>query len=165
MRYLFQAQLAQKKRDKDMDLQAWRQSRREDKTLPSGLDVTLKRVSLLDLAMNGEIPNTLSGMVDEMIDQKSVTTVRAADFPKYAEVINLIVKTCLVLPAMADEPDETHLGVREMPMDDRLFIFGWANEGVEQVAPFRAKQGQPVAAVLDESSLRSETIEDAGDRG
>lgn len=154
MKHLFQARLAQKARDKYMDLQAWRQSRKEEKTLPSGLDVVLKRVSLLDLVMNGDIPNTLSGMVDEMIDQNNVTTVKAADFPKYAEVINLIVKTCMISPAVSDEGDDAHLSVRELPMDDRLFIFEWANEGVEQVASFRKETGEPVAAVLDESNLR-----------
>lgn len=146
MKHLFEARLAQKLRAKIMNLRDWRQSRRETRTLPSGLEVTLKRVSLLDLAMNGDIPNTLSGMVDDMIDQDKTVQVKSSDFGQYGEVINLVVKACVVEPAIADEADDLHLSLGEIPMEDRLEIFDWANQGVEQLAPFRAQQEEPVEA-------------------
>lgn len=161
MKYLFQARMAQSRKDKFMDLQAWRASRKTTKTLPSGLEVILKRVSLLDLAMNGDIPNTMAGMVDDMIDQTKTVEVKATDFKEYGDVINLVVKACVLEPAVADESDETHLGLREMPMEDRLEIFDWANEGVEQLHPFRAGEKEPVAAAQPGDGLRGETVEAA----
>ncbi len=165
MKHLFQAQLAQKKRAQYMNLQAWRQSRTTTMTLQSGLEVVLKKASLLDLAMNGEIPNTLAGVVDDLMDSGKTVTVKVEDFGKYGAAIDMVVKACVVEPALADEPDETHIGIREIPAGDRIEIFTWANEGVEQVAPFRAQTGERVATVLDESSVRAETIGNNGNHG
>lgn len=141
MKQLFQARLAQKERDRKMELHAWRASRTTTKTLPSGLEVTLKRVSLLDLAMNGNIPNALAGMVDDVIDAEKIKKVQAADFAQFGQVIDLVVKACVISPMIADVADEEHLAVSELPMEDRLEVFSWANEGVEQIAPFRPQTG------------------------
>jgi hypothetical protein len=51
-----------------MNLAEWRarQQQGEAFTLPSGLDVQLKKVALIDLAQAGQIPTTLRAPVAEM---------------------------------------------------------------------------------------------------
>jgi len=154
MKHLFQARLAQSRKDRYMELKAWRESRTARKTLGSGLEVTLRKVSLLDLAMNGDIPNSLAGMVDEMIDSSKATEVKTADFGQYGQIINLVVKACMAEPQVADEADDTHIALEELPMDDRLEVFDWANEGVEKIAPFREKQKELLEAVQPGDGIR-----------
>jgi hypothetical protein len=126
-----------------MDLKAWREKRKgEPFELPSGLKVVLRRCNMIDLAAVGGIPAPLAGLADKML---TGFTVSAADFQKYADGINLVVKACLVEPPAADAPDETHIDVNELTMKDRLAIYDWANQGVAELKPFR-DGSEPAAA-------------------
>lgn len=121
------------------ELWAWRESLRagEEMELPnSGLVVRLRRVSLLDLAEAGGIPAPLAGMVDEVLSE-STTKVSVDQFSRYADVINLVVKAAVAWPLIGDAPEDNVLGVRELPMYDRLAIFEWANEGSQSLKKFR----------------------------
>lgn len=82
-------------------LKAWRESRRAELNLPSGLAVTVQRVSLIDVAARGEVPATLTTMADELT-AKGTLSVSIAEFPKYASLINIIVGACLVDPPARD---------------------------------------------------------------
>ena len=128
-----------------MTLTAWRAQQREGYafTTPSGLHVTLKRVSLLDLVEQGEIPAPLMGMVEKALDAATHSTT-VKEFPQYARVINLVVKAAVADPPVGDEADEEHLGVEELPIKDRLAIYNWAN-AAEQLRPFRSELGEPAA--------------------
>ncbi len=120
-----------------MDLKAWREKRKgERKTLPSGLDVTLRRVDLLDLAVQGGIPAPLMKAADKMLIG---TNVAVQDFEAAEPVINLVVKACVVEPAIGDEDGGDQIGVRELPVQDRLAIYNWANSGVAQLKDFRSE--------------------------
>ena len=121
------------------NLAAWRAGRISERTLPSGLDVKVKKVTLLDLAAQGSIPTPLLGAVQTLIDQASNTgslEVTLAGFEQHASVINLVFKASMVEPAVADEPSETHIGVNEAPITDRLDVFNWAQEETAQLATF-----------------------------
>ena len=123
-------------------LAAWRASDRAgiEKTLPnSGLVVRLRRVSLLDLAEAGGIPAPLAGMVDDVL-AAGTKAVSVEQFGKYADVINLVVRAAIVFPVIEDMPGENCLGVKELPMYDRIAIFEWANEGAQSLKKFRPKQ-------------------------
>lgn len=130
-----------------MDLRQWRALRGsgEPFTLPSGLVIRLKRVGILDLAEQGEIPAPLAGQVQEIFDEKD-HALQLSDFGKFAGVINLVVKAAAVDPRVADEPDENHVGVHELPMTDRMAIFNWCNEVADALVPFRQEPEQPVGA-------------------
>ncbi len=121
-----------------MDMRAWRarQLTGEAFTLPSGLVVRLKRVGIMDLAEQGQIPAPLAGIVQHFMDEKD-HNVELADFARFSGVINLVVKAALIDPPGADEADDTHLGVDELPMTDRMAIFNWCNEAAESLRPFR----------------------------
>lgn len=126
-----------------MDLQEWRQKQQEGEamTLPSGLEVRVKRVGLLDLAAQGNVPAPLLGMVEKVLDNQTHKLVMA-DFPQYAALINSVVLVAVVSPPIADRADATHLAVDELPMGDRLALFNWANEVSTKLEPFRQEPGK-----------------------
>jgi len=120
-----------------MKLSEWRQKQAgEEYTLPSGLDVKLRRVSMLDLAQRGEIPETIRPAVDEFVARGKDNRVGVAEIQQFGEVVDLVARACLVEPAELD--------ISELPFSDRQAIFAWANEQAASLARFR---GQPNGAV------------------
>lgn len=126
-----------------MDLKEWRkqQEQGEEFVTPSGLTVVLRRVSLLDLAEQGDIPAPLVAMTNKVLDTKT-HQLGVADIPEYAETINHVVKAAVIHPPVADEGDDTHVGVKELPLKDRLAIFNWVNR-IEVLRPFRRERREP----------------------
>lgn len=122
-------------------LQAWRDRRQggETFTTPTGLQIKVRRCSLMDLAEQGSIPAPLTGMVDAIFDQQD-HSLTVDDVPEFIKVINMVVKAAVVDPPVADQPDETHVGLQELPVVDRLAIYNWANRPGALI-PFRQEPG------------------------
>jgi hypothetical protein len=123
-----------------MNLQEWRQAQATEATLPSGLEVTLRKVTLIDLAQGGRIPETLRPAVDSLLARaaKEGKPMTLADFEQFAGVVDLIVAAALVGPE--------GLTVAELPWPDRMAIYQWANEVSAQLATFRSKQSGALEA-------------------
>ena len=121
-----------------MNLQEWRarQQQGEDAELPSGLVVQIKRVSMLDLAEKGKIPATLKPKIDELMKSGQTVTVTVDQFVEFVELINLVCEACIVGP--------TGLQVTELPSQDRMAIFEWANEMTGGLQRFRREKAKPV---------------------
>lgn len=119
----------------------------ETLTLPSGLEVRVKKVTLMDLALNGEIPQTLHPLTDELLTTGKEVQIHAADLVKYGELVGAVVKACLLEPALADESDETHISLKDMEGDDKLELFRWANRGASQLEKFRKEQARAVGTL------------------
>ena len=119
-----------------MNLQEWRarQQQGEDAELPSGLVVQIKRVSMLDLAEKGKIPATLKPKIDELMKSGQTVTVTVDQFVEFVELINLVCEACIVGP--------TGLQVTELPSQDRMAIFEWANEMTGGLQPFRREKAE-----------------------
>lgn len=117
-----------------MNLQQWRENNIKPLTLPSGLDVKVREVKLLDLAFNGNIPVTLNGMLESLLNKPEV---KADELAKFGELVNMVVKAAMIEPAVADVADDTHVAVQELPAEDRLHIFNWANREATQLTQFR----------------------------
>lgn len=118
-----------------MNLQEWRQAQAgEEATLPSGLDVVLRKVTIIELAKGGKIPETLRPAVEGLIARgsKADKPMTLADFEQFANVVDLIAGACLVGPEGLD--------VAELPWPDRMAIYQWANEVSANLATFRTKQ-------------------------
>lgn len=130
-----------------MKLDEWRRMRQEgeEATLPSGLDVKLRRVSVLDLAQGGKIPQTLRPKIDELIREPN-RKVSLDEFSDFAEVVNLVAAQCLVEP--------TGLEVLELPWTDRQAIYLWANEATGRLETFRQQPGKPVGAAFSVGDVR-----------
>ena len=119
-----------------MNLQEWRarQQQGEDAELPSGLVVQIKRVSMLDLAEKGKIPATLKPKIDELMKSGQTVTVTVDQFVEFVELIILVCEACIVGP--------TGLQVTELPSQDRMAIFEWANEMTGGLQPFRREKAE-----------------------
>ena len=125
------------------DLQAWRERQQagEAMILPSGLAVTLQRVSLLALATQGKIPQTLVAPVQQVMESKA-GSLAVKDYPQFGKVLDLVVRVCITAPPLADFGDDAHLGLDELAIEDKLAIFSWANAPAEGLRPFRGEQGE-----------------------
>ena len=128
-----------------MDLRAWREKRTgQTFVTPSGLTVTLKPVTVYDLAMRGEIPAPLTGAMNDLISHEQVLTVDA--LPKFGEAAKVVVAAALVEPLVGEETDETHIRIDELSAMDIIQIYLWAVQEVQALVPFRAEAEQPGGA-------------------
>jgi len=137
-----------------MDLKAWREQRAmgEAFTLPSGLDVKLKRVTLLDLVTQGKIPTTLSAQANEVHTSGKLPLSR---FSEFEPLINIVVAACIVEPTV--ELERTHsdrLFVSDLPIDDRLAIFTWAGSEAAPLRKFRGESRESVDAAQSGERIR-----------
>lgn len=118
-----------------MNLEQWRKLRNqgEEAQLPSGLEVRLKRVSVLELAEQGQVPQTLAPQVEKFMAGERPTM---ADFNAQSEIITLVCQACITAPE----------GLRSEELDyrDRLAIFTWANEVNAPLKSFRSQQNGTV---------------------
>jgi len=136
-----------------MQLEEWRarQAAGEEAVLPSGLEIVVKRVGVMDLAEKGDIPQSLQPQIEKLMATPNgqVRTVKLEEFKEFAGVINLVVGACILAPA--------ELEVKELPMFDRLAIFTWANEPGEKLKPFRRQQEGAVETAFAVGELRRTT--------
>lgn len=121
-----------------MNLEQWRAKRQvgEAFTLPSGLDVRLRRVAVLDLVHGGQIPDTLKAPVGELMKRRPDAALEYADMERFGPILDLVAAACLV------EPEG--LNATELPTADKQAIFNWANQAAAALQPFRAEQGANV---------------------
>lgn len=120
-----------------MDLQEWRAQRAqgEDATLPSGLEVQLRRVDVLDLAARGEIPQVLQALMADSLKTGGKMT-SDVDLGEVSKMLDVVAGAALAGPVGLD--------VAELPFLDKMAIFQWAAEGAAKLQPFRRAQAQPV---------------------
>lgn len=135
-----------------MNLAEWRAVRAEgeEAELPCGLTVKLRRVSALDLAQQGKIPSTLQPQVDKFLSKSQQQGVKLSltDLKEFLPVVTLVCKACIV------EPEE--LDVEELPVNDRMAVFGWANEGAGRLTTFRKSAKKSVEPAFNGSGVRAE---------
>ena len=104
-------------------------------TLPSGNVARLKRVALIDLILQGGIPDTLSSRAVEMAGQTQQRKLTVQELRDYEAVVNLVVKAAMIEPEISDQG----LAISDIDFIDRVQIFNWANGGVHNLRPFRNK--------------------------
>jgi hypothetical protein len=124
-------------------LSAWRaQAEGQLFTLPSGNVAKLRRVHVLDLVQQGKVPDTLTGLVAQMIDTKNVTVqVTLEDLDDYVDVVNLVCIAAFAEPRLAAEPSDDALGVSELTFVDRAAVFEWCHVETRRLEPFRQVEG------------------------
>lgn len=123
-----------------MNLQEWRakQQSGEAFTLPSGLEVRLRKVGMLDLAAQGKIPATLAPQINEMMKSGGVVSSDLEQLARFSELLNIVCMACLAAPEGLD--------ATELPYEDRLAIFNWASAVSAKLSPFRGEQTESMAA-------------------
>lgn len=132
---------------KGLDLTEWRalKTHGEQAILPSGLEVRLRRVGMLDLAERGEIPEELKPMLPEMT-KMAERGMTADDMRRMGGLMNVVVDAALVWPE--------DLTASELSFFDRQAIFAWANETGRQLALFRRESGEFVEVALPSLGIR-----------
>ncbi|CAG0933640.1 hypothetical protein TFLX_03149 [Thermoflexales bacterium] len=133
------------------NLKAWRSG--EEYLLPGGLEVRLRRATLLDLVAQGKIPQTLTGPTEELINNGQFKIAR---YQEFAPVLDLLARACIVYPPIGDVPDDDHLSVAELGQDDKMAIYEWASQEVAPLRKFRAAETEPVESVRDGAGIRPE---------
>lgn len=117
----------------------WRASRVHEDVLPSGLAVKLRDVTMTDLLFTGKLPPAFAEMAEKAgrdggeVDLKELFK-NAAEF---AQMLNALVSIALVEPQIGETADDGHITLEELPNDDKMHIFNWANREVSQLKSFR----------------------------
>lgn len=144
-RRLDQSQAAKKR-----NLAEWRASRlHEIDDLPSGLPIIVKDVSLQDLVMmeGVEIPNTLLDMMfdndakqvkgaDDALGDSEVILQMMRSKAEFNQLLNEMVRACLVEPKLGDKPDDEHITLEELNFADKMHIFNFLNREVQELRRF-----------------------------
>ena len=137
---------------KRMNLAEWRKSRVHELTLPSGLAVQVRDVTMTDIALSGEMPNTLLDLfldetedITKMPESKQVRQMLESG-KEFAALLDLIASECLVDPQIGEAADEQHITLAELPQADKMEIFNWANREATNARPFREGEAQSVDA-------------------
>jgi hypothetical protein len=131
----------------EMTLEQWRQSRLVEAVLPSGLPVVLRRISLMDLMGQGEIPDTLMGFVELALKGNAgKLDVEAKHLPAVSQAMADFAQAALVRPSVGDQPSDTTITIDELDFGDREFIFNLLNEDIRRVSPFLDQAGEQGAA-------------------
>lgn len=127
-----------------MNLQEWRNTQLSDVTLPSGLTVTVKKVDLLTLVMEGSIPATLLTKAKDNAAGGKTATLDLSEVPELKGALDAYALATIVSPPIVPGAgDDEHLGLDELPGTDKLALFERANAGVNALAGFRQEAGQP----------------------
>jgi hypothetical protein len=144
------ASLKQSELAKRKSLAEWRAGRVHERTLPSGLQVKLRDVTMTDLMFTGKLPDAIINMAKETSNNGNQEfdlnelTKNTADFN---QMLNTLVELCLVEPKIGTQADDEHILLGEIPADDKMDIFTFVNREVEQVKSFREGQDEPLAVV------------------
>lgn len=155
----FDKRIQQSQADVRKMLAEWRSNNSNEVELPlSGRILQVRDIGVIDLVVEGKIPNTLMDLVKKITDEK----VSEADLMKehsaeFGNLIDLVFLHAVVFPPVAEEPDDEHISPRDFVYGDKLALFSWVNREAQIVRPFRNGNGKPVAIALDEQKLRDQT--------
>ncbi len=118
-----------------MDLKTWREKREETVTLPSGLEARLRKVDLVGLMVGGSIPNSL--LPEFMAMTEGPVEMDVEKLPTLAPIFDAVVLAAVIEPPVAETGDDEHLGLDEIPFEDKMFIFERCSAEAARLKPFR----------------------------
>lgn len=112
-----------------------------DDSMP--LIVSIKRPSLMDMIVDGVIPNPLQAKAIELFEGKSRASESVDDVRILYDLMVLFAKSCLVQPTYEDIEEA---GVT-LTDEQLLAIYNYAQRGSRALEPFRAEQA--LAQIVD----------------
>ena len=152
--------LEQSQQARRVMLAQWRTSHVHDMTLPSGLQVKVRDVTMTDLMFTGKLPQVMIDLAQESAEQGKIKLdlkMLTENAQEFRQLVDTLILLCVVEPPIAEKADEEHLSLDEMNGDDRMFIFNWVNREVEQVRSFREADVELVAALQPGDGLRKKS--------
>lgn len=150
--------------------------------LPSGKHARVKRtMSLMTMLKTGKIPNPLNAVFQEMISSgKASPDAAKLDEGTLKELLKLADET--VLKAMVEprveqkpedwddkhpdeqwQPSEDAIDINDMDIEDRMYVFQFAQGAAADLATFRAESVNAFSHVSDGASVQHESSEPTGD--
>ena len=150
---------------KKMTLTEWRGRPLKELTLPSGLTVKLRDLTITDLAFMGKLPQSVLDLAAEAEakgEKKIDLKAALATLGDLRAMLDAVTEVCLIEPPLADEPDDMHIALRELSADDKMAIFNFVNGEVEDLRPFREGEDEPAAAALAGGSVRNKAKRNRG---
>ena len=144
----------------------WRRLREEGEVveLPSGHVACLRPLSLLSLMERGKVPDTLSGVVSQLIVKGDKPAATLETYQDFAELISWVCRVSFIEPRIVDDPKEDNeIGIDDVNFEDRVFVFNWAQKEVQFLMPFRPEPGGDVADVAGSQQLPLQAEPDSGD--
>lgn len=129
--------------------------------LPSENVCKAKRISPLDLVASGKMPDSLSQIVTQAINEnKGLPPSKLAEMTQDMEqlrgmvsFIDQVVLDCVIEPQVLPDPEEGEdidpeaLYVHQVDMTDKIFIMQWAIGGSPDLIQFRAGLSGGMAAI------------------
>lgn len=97
------------------------------------ISVRLRRPSLMLLAAEGKIPNTLLASVEDLFEKGDKNTV---SFKERAEIFRIVAMASLVSPSW-EELQNTGVNLTDLQL---LYIYNFSQTGVDTLRRFREKQ-------------------------
>lgn len=158
----FQTRLEQAKLARKETLAKYRMEKVKELPEPlpiSGLRVWVRDVTMMDLVLSGKLPEPLVDVIEQLeksgvkeFDLKQI----ARNGKEFAEMVDGLVMIATVEPPIADAPDDDHLGIAELPGEDRMAIYGFLNREVQHIKSFR-NEGKPVEAAQPSGDIQPAT--------
>lgn len=145
---------------------AWRRSRLAGELvkLPSGNVARLRRPDLLDMVMSGQVPDSLTPIVEKAFfeapdEQSREETGRAfvqeAGLAGFNELLRLICQAAFLEPHIMDDPQaEDEISYGDLDFADKMFVFTWAAGEVADLEKFPTEPDGGVEPVHVGEGLR-----------
>ena len=102
-------------------------------TAKETISVRLRRPSLMLLAAEGKIPNSLLAAVEELFEKGDKNTV---SFKERAEIFRIVAMASLVSPSW-EELQSAGVNLTDLQL---LYIYNFSQTGVDTLRRFREKQ-------------------------
>jgi len=116
----------------------------------------IRKVGIEDLMFSGRIPDSLSGMVQKMLegDENTAFDLKGLDMKEMGDLFDTVMMACTQWPPLALEGDDEHFGLNEIPFQVKEAVFSWVNGEALALAPFREKPRGDGAPALSGEDLR-----------
>lgn len=139
-----------------MNLTEWRANRHIELEV-DGLVMQFRRLSLLDMATQGDLQAPLAGLVQEMIDGKVAAVGKGLqDWKRYGPLINRMVVAASTGPVrVTEKPSAESVGVDEIPFEFKVRVFNSLTSAGE-LRPFRREPAPVVEAAQPGDGVRDE---------
>jgi hypothetical protein len=140
-------------------LAEWRSNQLHEETLPSGLVVFMRDVTVTDLAMTGKLPPSIMELAEkeqEKGNQELNLKELMENVPEINALLDILPPLVIVEPPVAEIADDDHISINEISKDDKMFLLQWIFRETTAVTPFR-NEGKPVPPGSDGQTVLDET--------
>jgi hypothetical protein len=111
-------------------LAEWRAARVHEVTLPSGLIVKLRKITIMDMVLRGKVSNGILAMADDAAkdggDSLEMSKL-AENAVEFNDMLDAMIQLSLVEPKIGAEEDEEHIALSDLSSDDKMAIFNFLN--------------------------------------